>query len=203
MGKTSRRELVYQLKITLRGSSPPIWRRVQTPASTTFELVYAIIEASMDWRFSTLHEFGVGPIVMGDCVTPDHYPGFDFADEVRTTLGDVNLPEGDSFECDCQHGDSSWNLDVQIEKVTECVSGVQYPRCIDAVNAAPPAWIGGLDRYYKMIRVIQDPSHPSYKHFLKAMDGFLMDGGKWDPEAVDLEQINERLQNVRRWVWSR
>lgn len=38
MRKSGKRELVCQLKITLKRSRPPMWRRVQAPASTTFEM---------------------------------------------------------------------------------------------------------------------------------------------------------------------
>jgi len=40
---------IYQYKITLRGTSPPVWRRIQVPASyTLFQLHRAIVDA-MGW----------------------------------------------------------------------------------------------------------------------------------------------------------
>ena len=40
---------VYQLKLTICGSEPPIWRRLQIPADTTMDTVHLLFEASMGW----------------------------------------------------------------------------------------------------------------------------------------------------------
>lgn len=48
---------VYQLKITLDGSKPPIWRRVQVLGSTHLGRLHDIIQATMGWYDSHLHQF--------------------------------------------------------------------------------------------------------------------------------------------------
>ena len=40
---------IYQLKITLRGICPPIWRRVLTPGSVSLHKVHRIIQVVMGW----------------------------------------------------------------------------------------------------------------------------------------------------------
>lgn len=41
---------VYQLKVTLKGSKPPIWRRIQVPGSITLATLHRIIQVIMGWE---------------------------------------------------------------------------------------------------------------------------------------------------------
>jgi hypothetical protein len=67
----------YQLKITLDGSDPPIWRRFQVPASITLANLHFIIQTVMGWQNYHLHEFQVGKRRFAD-EDPDA-AGFPFA----------------------------------------------------------------------------------------------------------------------------
>lgn len=51
---------VYQLKITLRGSKPPIWRRVLVPAKFNHYQLHQVIQLAMGWEDSHLHQFIIG-----------------------------------------------------------------------------------------------------------------------------------------------
>jgi hypothetical protein len=50
---------VHQLKITLLGTAPPVWRRVQVPSSMTLGELHQVIQLSMGWQDCHLHEFDV------------------------------------------------------------------------------------------------------------------------------------------------
>lgn len=62
MAKTNRpiAEQIYQLKITLNDSKPPIWRRIQVRADTPLSTLHDIIQDIMPWTNSHLHQFIVG-----------------------------------------------------------------------------------------------------------------------------------------------
>ena len=47
----------YQLKITIKGSSPPIWRRVIVPEGISFVDLDRVIEYLFGWQHSHLYEF--------------------------------------------------------------------------------------------------------------------------------------------------
>jgi len=51
---------IFQLKITLRGARPPIWRRVRVPATFSLESLHHVIQAAMGWEDYHLHQFLVG-----------------------------------------------------------------------------------------------------------------------------------------------
>lgn len=52
---------LYQLKITLKWSEPPIWRRVVVRADMTLDRLHDVIQIGMGWTDSHLHQFIVGP----------------------------------------------------------------------------------------------------------------------------------------------
>ncbi|MEU0564991.1 plasmid pRiA4b ORF-3 family protein [Nonomuraea sp. NPDC005983] len=51
---------IYQLKVTLRGVHPPIWRRVHVPSTATLEQLHEVIQVAMGWEQHHLHVFGKG-----------------------------------------------------------------------------------------------------------------------------------------------
>ena len=50
-------EKVYQLKLSIKGITPQIWRRIQVPENYTFLDLHKAIQAVMDWEDYHLHEF--------------------------------------------------------------------------------------------------------------------------------------------------
>ena len=49
----------YQLRIQLRGVSPPIWRRVIVPATVSIRTLHAVTQASMGWENIHLNQFTI------------------------------------------------------------------------------------------------------------------------------------------------
>jgi hypothetical protein len=56
---------IYQLKITLRHSKPPIWRRVLVNSELSLGQLHRVIQGVMEWGDSHLHHFEVGGGVFG------------------------------------------------------------------------------------------------------------------------------------------
>ena len=55
----------HQLKITLRGSTPPIWRRVVVDGGETLDHLHSVIQAAFGWWDSHLHDFDVDGVCYG------------------------------------------------------------------------------------------------------------------------------------------
>ncbi|MGT2491798.1 plasmid pRiA4b ORF-3 family protein [Cupriavidus basilensis] len=51
---------VLQLRIALRGLSPPVWRRVLIPEHITPKQLHDVIQAVMGWTDEHLHQFLIG-----------------------------------------------------------------------------------------------------------------------------------------------
>jgi hypothetical protein len=48
---------VYQFKITLKGTKPPVWRRIQVPETYSFWDLHVAIQDAMGWSDYHLHLF--------------------------------------------------------------------------------------------------------------------------------------------------
>lgn len=78
--------LVYQLKVSLKDSKPPIWRRILVDQDSSLGKLHHILQIAMGWEESHLHQFVADGVCYG---RPD--PGFDFEveDEQKTKLGQI------------------------------------------------------------------------------------------------------------------
>ncbi|MEK7243130.1 MAG: plasmid pRiA4b ORF-3 family protein, partial [Thermodesulfobacteriota bacterium] len=60
MAKTKEIGPVYQLKITLKGHKPAIWRRFLVPGHFTLAHLHRVLQDVMGWMDCHLHCFAVG-----------------------------------------------------------------------------------------------------------------------------------------------
>ena len=72
---------VVSLKVTLRDTKPPVWRRLLVPGETTLADLHRAIQAAMGWEDYHLHTFDIAGRQYGDPGAVD-----DVADETRVTL---------------------------------------------------------------------------------------------------------------------
>jgi len=60
--RTSKKNLIYQFKVTLDGISPPIWRRIQVPARYSFWDLHVALQDAMGWFDCHLHRFNLAKL---------------------------------------------------------------------------------------------------------------------------------------------
>ena len=184
--KTVSRAPIYQIKVTLDESKPPIWRRILVPGDVTLEKLHYIIQVAMGWTNSHLHQFIVGQTYYGE-PHPDY--GFEMQDEGRVKLNQVAPREGFKFRYEYDFGDG-WLHNLLVEKALEPEPGQQYPVCIKGKRACPPEDVGGVWGYEGFLEAIRDPDHSEHEMYLEWI------GGEFDPEAFDLEETNELLREL-------
>ena len=180
-------EEIYQLKVTLKETSPPIWRRFLVKSDTTLDTLHQILQVVMGWDNYHLHQFNFKDTYYG---VPD--PSFDFAEvhdenqfEIRQLLKRVKQKL--TYEYD--FGDS-WEHEVLLEKRLPVDENVTYPLCVEGKRACPPEDCGGVWGYDGFLEIIRDENHPEHEEMLEWA------GGSFDPEAFDLEPVNEMLQGI-------
>lgn len=182
---------VYQIKVTLRGSRPPIWRRFQVPGDVTLYRLHRVLQVVMGWTDSHLHQFIVNEIYyrMPD---PDDIPSerFEVRDERRARLQALAPQVPFKFVYEYDFGDS-WRHELLVEAVQEPRAGSRYPTCLAGKRACPPEDCGGIWGYADFLRAIADPRHPEHETMREWI------GGSFDPEAFDLEDVNAALRRMR------
>ena len=177
---------IYQIKVTLNHTQPPIWRRVLVPGDVTLGQLHKIIQVIMGWTNSHLHQFIVGDTYYGE-PAPDY--GLDMQDERRMRLNQIAW-KGDRFDYEYDFGDG-WLHTLLVENVLEPESGQQYPVCVKGKRACPPEDVGGAWGYEEFLKAIADPDHPEHEEYLDWI------GGEFDPDEFYLAETNERLRRLR------
>ena len=108
--KTGAADSIVSLKVTLKGTKPPVWRRLLVPGTMTLGALSEAILTGMGWMGGHLHAFEVGGRQYGDPATTD-----DVADENRLTLNGVLKSGVKRFGYDYDFGDN-WEHIVAVEK---------------------------------------------------------------------------------------
>jgi hypothetical protein len=178
---------IYQLKITLRDSKPPIWRRVEVPDTVTLAQMHQIIQAAMGWYDAHLHQFTVGRVHYG---VPDPDDFEEVRDERRVKLNQILTEPKQKLVYEYDFGDG-WEHVVLLEKVVAPEPGESYPRCTAGKRACPPEDVGGVWGYESFLEAIRDAEHPEHEQMLEWV------GGEFDPELFDLAAANAALRTRR------
>ncbi len=177
---------VYQVKVTLSGIRPPIWRRLLVSPELTFQDLHRIIQIAMGWRASHLHLFQAADGRLTGDPAEDEDDMMGFLDETSLSVGSVLKREGQAIKYEYDFGDS-WEHQIRLEKVLPAGQEGQLPRCIKAARQCPPEDVGGVHGYYEFLNAMHDPTHPEHEGVKEWW------GGVFDPEYVNLEEINQLL----------
>jgi len=147
---------IYELKITLCGSNPAIWRRVQVPGGIKLNRLHDVLQVVMGWTDSHLHQFRVGSVIYCLPSDDDFYPGGEQRDERRFRLADIAQREKTALIYEYDFGDG-WEHEVVVEKVLAADSEKKCAVCLDGKNARPPEDCGGIFGYYDLLKAINNP----------------------------------------------
>ncbi len=180
-------QLIYRLKVTLRHIRPPIWRRVEAPASLSLFDLHRTLQAAMGWTDSHLHQFIHRGVSYG---SPDLEFGLQRVSERRTRLGDLLERPRDRLIYAYDFGDG-WEHDVVLEAIDLVQPDVRYPRVVTGKRACPPEDVGSPPGYAWFLEAIADPGHEEHASVLEWI------GGRFDPEHFDLIDANDCVPRRR------
>lgn len=180
---------VYQLKVTLDGIKPLIWRRIQVRGDITLFKLHKILQVVMGWQDYHLHQF----VIMGECYSVISIEadmlGDDFKDEKKFKLSRVIPGEKFKFTYEYDFGDG-WDHTILAEKILRPENELKAPVCLDGKRSAPPEDCGGKGGYHDVLKALKNPSRPDNAELLEWL-------GEFDPEHFDADKVNERLAKIR------
>lgn len=188
-GAIPKSERLYQFKITLLESHPPIWRRIQVKDGTLDKL-HEHIQTAMGWTNSHLHQFEIGGVVYGD---PELlYEGWQDetppVDSLITRISEIVPQDGKrfGFRYEYDFGDG-WQHEVLFEGCLRAGKGERYPLCVEGERACPPEDVGGVWGYAEFLEALADPNHEQH-------DDYTEWAGPFDSEEFDAEKVTKAMR---------
>ncbi len=184
---------IYQLKIVLIGSKPPIWRRLQVPGNANLGWLHAVLQVALGWTNSHLHHFLTADARYTDPRLDDDAGSGEAPDrdEAKATLMEVLPEEGASLGYEYDFGDS-WEHRVTVEKILPPDPKVAaLARCLDGARACPPEDCGGIWGYAGLLKILKNRKHKEHQSMVEWL------GGPFDPEAFDAAKTNPCLQKLK------
>ena len=150
---------IYQLKILIKGSKPPIWRRILVPSHISFYGLHSIIQNIFNWEDYHLYEFA------GDLTTYTDKEAIQEDDDgLQTKFGadkfsiETELKnEKDKIDYTYDFGDD-WEHKILLEKILIADESIIYPICIGGRREGPLEDCGGIYRYNEIAEAIEKPT---------------------------------------------
>jgi len=180
---------IYQIKVTLNDSKPPIWRRILVADTTTLLELHDIVQTAMGWMNCHLHHFIINDEFYGS-PEGDAFGDMGTKNEARYMLNQFVNREGFRFRYEYDFGDG-WLHGLIVEKILPAEKGVNHPLCIAGKRACPPEDVGGVWGYEDFLKTISNPEHPEYAEMREWV------GGDFEPERFNLNAVNAGLQPSR------
>ncbi|MCQ9162776.1 plasmid pRiA4b ORF-3 family protein [Arthrobacter sp. STN4] len=184
---------ILQLKVMLKGSKPPIWRRLLVRSDLTLEQMHRVIQMSFEWLGYHLHEFRVGGwpgTSYGPAGGDDDGFGDPPLDEASVTIGELLTAEKDSITYTYDFGDD-WVHAITLEKTLPHDAGVPAVRCTGGRGRGPAEDCGGVWGWATVVEAVNDPAHEEHAEYREWLG--MDDGERLDPKAFDKEELNEEL----------
>lgn len=176
---------IYQIKITLAGARPPIWRRVLVSSTISLADFHLVIQIAMGWTNSHLHQFIYNREMYG--IPDDEFDfGLETKDERKFKIGQLLKQEKDSMIYEYDFGDG-WEHKIVLEKILPFDKDARLPVCVKGKRACPPEDCGGIWGYEELLDTVQDAQHPEHEQMLEWL------GGDFDSEKFEIKEVNELL----------
>lgn len=187
---------IYQLRVSLQGTDPQIWRRILVPSIIRLDELHDVIQMAMGWEDCHLFQFTDGKL---NYLLPEE-DDFTWDNKNNRDCGEVSLDSliskvGDVLTYIYDFGDE-WTHIIMLERIfTPKEIESQIPVCVDGEYEAPPEDCGGIPGYLYMLKVANDPSHDDYddiREYLGLGSEDTLDALKF----IDMEGINKSLRYI-------
>jgi hypothetical protein len=180
---------IYQLRLTVRGIKPPIWRRILVRSDVTLARLHLLIQVLMGWYDYHLYQFRIANEAHGPERDDDEEYGI--RKSVRISIATAFSLGLDTIVYEYDFGDG-WEVLIKLEKVLpQNTQGVQA-LCVEGARHGPMEDSGGPAGYVEKLAIRGDPSHEEHEEIRQWM------GPGFDPEQFDMDLTNELFQELER-----
>jgi hypothetical protein len=190
---------ILELDITLSASKPKIWRRVLVPADLTFHELHYVIQFSMGWTNSHLHQFIVGrhDRCIGMSFDDEFDDDMEMEDGRKVNISELLNAPKDKIKYEYDFGDG-WEHIIEVKKVLQPEAGKKYPIVTGGAMACPPEDCGGIWGYANLVETTKKKDTDEYEEMLEWL------GEEFDPADFNMESINKEFfknfkKEVKEW----
>lgn len=208
----------YQIKLTLKGTKPVVWRSVVIPKDLTFQDLHKVIQTVLNFQDRQLFQFEIPDEDLK--VTNDqeaylvHQEFQREREAMEATLKALNTPFAQAQLAKLQtvvkkptelrvdsyleryqnleyHYDltSEWYLEITLEKQVVDVT-ITQPVLKGGAETAPPEDLGEMEKFYEFLIAYQDPEHEDHQ-------GARLWAKEQNFSEYDPQQIETRLQALK------
>lgn len=197
----------YDLRISIQGTQPEIWRRLLLPETVTVTQFHEAIQCAFGWEDRHLYGIrchdrsGEPRVIVGPDEAADGIDAEPAAGVVLAELIDPHGTELADFEYTYDFGDD-WTHKVELVGSALVPEGTIT--CVEGANRGPVEDSGGPDGYRRLAEVLSDERHPE---FYNAATWFSEVTGErataFDVTAFDLDAVNRSLGRLSLQLWPR
>ena len=186
---------VFILKVELVDSEPLIWRRIHIDGRARLNAFHHVLQATMGWTDSHLHEFTIREKRYAKPDEEDQFLEIKTFDESKFRLNQL-LETGDVFEYLYDYGDS-WQHRISVESILDIENDDDNAGRVwieAGQRACPPEDAGGMGGYQDSLTTLKDRPNSEAAKEMREWAGL-----DFDPERFDRKAANAALD---RMLWN-
>lgn len=182
---------LYQIKVSLEGMKPPVWRRLIVDSRIPLDALHQVIQITMGWGNAHLHQFvDAQRNIYGESSEEYDLDSFEQQKEENFMLQDLLHKVNDIIWYDYDFGDD-WRHKITLEKVFDADIKKTPVRCIKGMRICPAEDSGGVWSYMNMLEILKDPGHEQYEDIKEWL------GEEFDPQQkFDVAEVQKKLDSV-------
>ena len=177
----------YVLHISKTFSDPLIWRRIQVPGELSLAQLHDVIQRSMGWSDSHVHQFLVGKISYEPTMKTNSPRESKRFDEHKYKLH--TLEEGMQFMFTYLYdAGEGWEHEIHLEEVIPPTRELKHPILLSGEGSCPPEEVGDIHEYQRLITAFENPDSKDHNYLFE-----LTGRPDFDPAFFDLEATKKRI----------
>jgi len=180
---------ILQLRVDLRGTKPPIWRRLQVPGDIALRELHTLLQVAFDWDSTHMYAFDTAYGRFGIA-----NPELVLRSDTKVTLEQVTAGPETKLTYTYDFGDD-WEHVIAVEGTVPREDASIYPRCVGGRRKAPPEDCGGIWGYLELLEILDNPAHQEHQDRLEWLGIDRPD--QHDPAHFDTDEVNDAFTALR------
>jgi hypothetical protein len=195
----------FDLRISIDGTEPEIWRRLILPETITIPQFHEAIQCAFGWQDRHLYGIrsvdrrGQSRVIVGPDDAAEDIDAEPASGVALSELLDAAGTGPALFEYEYDFGDS-WTHTVELVGQAQVPEGTIA--CVEGASRGPVEDSGGPGGFRRLAGILSDEEHPE---FYEAAEWFANvtgeRAGAFDAGAFDLDAVNRKLGRLSLQLW--